>query len=224
MQQLRAFDDALRVSLELREALITPAVPVGRKKAVVGRIADVLKLSRITRNFLFVLVDHRRIAAASEILQTFELVVDERLGFARAEVAAARELSEPQRAALNGAAGTAHRQAHPHAVRGGRCADRRRGGADRLHGIRRLGARPAGDAGAPPGRGRLIGRIYGSNSSGRNHQYSPPGDRELRAGDRRLRDRLGDLGGRRHRPHSRPGKGHGGRTDRVPARRGRASP
>lgn len=103
VQQLRAFDDALRVSLELREALATPAVPVGRKKAVIGRLADALKLSRVTRNFLFVLVDHRRIPLFSEIVQTFELVADERLGFARAEIAAARELSESQRAELNGA-------------------------------------------------------------------------------------------------------------------------
>ncbi|MGA3100083.1 MAG: ATP synthase F1 subunit delta, partial [Bryobacteraceae bacterium] len=42
-----------------------------------------------------------RMSSMGEIIQTFELVVDERLGFARAEVAAARELSQAQRAALN---------------------------------------------------------------------------------------------------------------------------
>jgi F-type H+-transporting ATPase subunit delta len=67
----------------------------------VGRIAEVLKLSRISRNFLYVLIDHRRIAALSGIIDSFELIVDDRLGFARAEVAAAREMGEPQRAALN---------------------------------------------------------------------------------------------------------------------------
>ena len=45
-----------------------------------------LKLSRITRNFLFVLVDHRRIASLGDIMHAFEVVLDERLGFARAEV------------------------------------------------------------------------------------------------------------------------------------------
>jgi hypothetical protein len=35
------------------------------------------------------------------------------------------------------------------------------------------------------------------------------------------RGRLGDLGGRRHRPHPRPRKGHGRRADRVRARRAR---
>jgi F-type H+-transporting ATPase subunit delta len=47
-----------------------------------------------------VLVDHRRLASLPEIAHRFELVLDERLGFARAEVASARELGEPLRSAL----------------------------------------------------------------------------------------------------------------------------
>jgi F-type H+-transporting ATPase subunit delta len=99
--QLRAFESALQASLELREALSTPAVPNGRKRAVVGRIAGILGVSPVIRNFLFVLVDHRRVTSLTEIVHSFELVVEERLGFARAEVAAALELSAAQRAALN---------------------------------------------------------------------------------------------------------------------------
>jgi len=99
--QLRAFEAVLRSSPELQNALLTPAVPGSRKKAVVGRIADVMPLSRIARNFLFVLVDHRRIASLTDIIHSFELVVDERLGFARAEVSSAAALTEAQRTALN---------------------------------------------------------------------------------------------------------------------------
>ena len=40
-----------------------PAVPVARKRAVIGRIGYVMELGQITRNFLYVLVDHRRIAS-----------------------------------------------------------------------------------------------------------------------------------------------------------------
>jgi F-type H+-transporting ATPase subunit delta len=101
VSELRAFEAAFAGSAELQNALVTPAVPAARKRAVVGRIAEVLKLSRISRNFLYVLIDHRRIAALSGIIDSFELIVDDRLGFARAEVAAAREMGEPQRAALN---------------------------------------------------------------------------------------------------------------------------
>ena len=98
--ELRAFEATLRSSPELYTALTTPAIPASRKKAVVGRIADDLQLSKIARNFLFVLIDHRRVPALSEILQTFEVVLDERLGYARAEVASPRELSSDQRASL----------------------------------------------------------------------------------------------------------------------------
>ena len=41
-------------------------------------------------------------ASLSAVLHSFELIVDERLGFARAEVTSAAELDQPQRAALNG--------------------------------------------------------------------------------------------------------------------------
>ncbi len=98
--QLRSFADLLRSSGDLHNALSTPSVPGSRKKAVVGRLADLLRLARISRNFLFVLVDHRRITMLAEIIQSFEEIIDERLGFARAEVTSARELGEQQRAAL----------------------------------------------------------------------------------------------------------------------------
>ena len=101
LNELRSFEAALGASRELDNALTSPAVPPGRKRAVVGRIADTLKLSRIARNFLFVLIDHRRIAALPDILDSFEVIADERLGFARAEVTSARELTEAQRAALS---------------------------------------------------------------------------------------------------------------------------
>ena len=99
--ELRSFEFALRYSPELQNALVTPSVPGSRKKAVVGRIADILKLSRITRNFLFVLVDHRRIPALSGIIQNLEEVLDQRLGYARADVASAAELTETQQRAVN---------------------------------------------------------------------------------------------------------------------------
>src|SRR4051794_29840645 len=98
--ELRAFEGVLRGSAELQNALTTPAVAGSRKKAVVGRIADKLQLSKITRNFLFVLVDRRRIASLAEVIRTFEEVVDARLGFAQAEVRSATELNDTERRAL----------------------------------------------------------------------------------------------------------------------------
>jgi F-type H+-transporting ATPase subunit delta len=98
--QLRAFEAALRSSPGLQNALITPAVPAARKRAVIGRIGYVMELAQITRNFLYVLVDHRRINLLSEIIDCLELSVEERLGFGRAEVSSASELNKEQQTAL----------------------------------------------------------------------------------------------------------------------------
>lgn len=101
LADLRGFEAVLEQSHELHEALITPAVPVSRKRSVIRRIAERLEMSSVTRNFLFVLVDHRRIGWFSPIVQNFEEVLDRRLGFARAEVASAARLTPEQEAAVN---------------------------------------------------------------------------------------------------------------------------
>lgn len=97
LRELRSFEEVFAGSAELRNALISPSVPGARKRAVVGRIADKLAVSRIARNFLFVLTDHRRIEILREALDAFELLLDERLGFARAEITSAREMDQPMR-------------------------------------------------------------------------------------------------------------------------------
>ncbi len=98
--EMRSFEELMRSSAELSTALETPSIPGARKKAVIRRIADLLKLSRLSRNFLLVLIDRRRIASLPHIIQSLEQVLDERLGFARVEVISARSLSEEQRSAL----------------------------------------------------------------------------------------------------------------------------
>jgi F-type H+-transporting ATPase subunit delta len=98
--QLKAFDAVLRSSIELQHALTTPSVPANRKRAVIQRIGYIVEISQITRNFLYVLVDHGRIASLTHIIHSFELAVDERLGFARAEVSSASELTEAQQTEL----------------------------------------------------------------------------------------------------------------------------
>jgi len=98
--QLRAVDQMLSQSPELRVALLTPAIPTSRKRAVMGKLLDEAGLSRLVRNFVFVIVDHRRIGVFSEIREAFELILDERLGFAHAEVASAAELDDRRRATV----------------------------------------------------------------------------------------------------------------------------
>ena len=97
LRELRGFEEVLAGSAELRTALASPSVPPARKRAVVGAIGAKLGVSRVARNFLFVITDHRRIAMLTEVLEAFDLLLDERLGFRRAEISSARELTQPQR-------------------------------------------------------------------------------------------------------------------------------
>ena len=103
--ELRTFDAVLASAAELRQALASPSVPMARKRAVIGKIADRLGLGRIARNFLFVLNQHRRMEALAAVIDTFEVRLDERLGFSRANVSSARELDANQRLQLEAGLG-----------------------------------------------------------------------------------------------------------------------
>ena len=100
LEELRAVDSLVSESAELKAALITPAIPVSRKKAVLGKLMDEMAISTIIRNFLFVIVDHKRIPLLPQIRESFELALDERLGFVRADVTSAAPLSPAQTSSL----------------------------------------------------------------------------------------------------------------------------
>src|SRR5690348_7229009 len=92
--QLRAVEQMLAGSVELRNALMTPAIQTSRKRAVVDKLLEEIKASRFIRNFTFVVIDHRRAGMLGEIREAFELLVDERLGYVRAEVTSAASLDD----------------------------------------------------------------------------------------------------------------------------------
>jgi len=104
--QLRAFDAAVKESPALRNILASPAVSAQRKRAVIRRLADAIGASRVVRNFLLVLSDHRRAAALSEVIDAFDQLLDERLGYVRAEVRSASELTAQERDRLAERLGT----------------------------------------------------------------------------------------------------------------------
>jgi F-type H+-transporting ATPase subunit delta len=92
--QLRAVDAIFQESAELRNAMLTPALQNSRKRAVMAKLLETTGGSTLIRNFTYVLIDHRRIAIIAEIREAFELLLDERLGFARAEVTSAAPLDQ----------------------------------------------------------------------------------------------------------------------------------
>ncbi len=98
--QLAAVEGLLQESPELRTALLTPAIPTSRKRAVMATLLARLGVSTLIRNFVYVIVDHRRIAAFEDIREAFEHQLDERLGFVRADVTSAVPLNAGQSAGL----------------------------------------------------------------------------------------------------------------------------
>jgi F-type H+-transporting ATPase subunit delta len=103
--QLAAAESAITSSPELDVALLSPAVQKDRKIAVVSKVADKLGVHRIIRNFLLVVTSHRRIHELRAMRQEFESVVDERLGWLRAEITSAHELTPQQREEIERALG-----------------------------------------------------------------------------------------------------------------------
>jgi F-type H+-transporting ATPase subunit delta len=99
--QLRTVAEMLAESGDLRAALVTPAVQPSRKRAVIARLAEVLQLSRVVRNFLYVIIDHGRIALLPQIADAFETLADEQSGVIAADAVSASALTEQQRAALS---------------------------------------------------------------------------------------------------------------------------
>jgi F-type H+-transporting ATPase subunit delta len=89
----------------LRTVWENPSVERGQKQAVLDQIIKRIGGSRMLRNFVAVLIDHRRVAALPEIARQFALDLNERLGLADAEVISARELTDAEKRTLEARVG-----------------------------------------------------------------------------------------------------------------------
>ena len=92
---------------ELREVWENPAVPAEQKHAVLNAITAKAGLGKLLRNFMAVVIDHRRVLQLSEIAARFEEEVNQRLGLAEAEITSARELSAEERRQIEAQIGAA---------------------------------------------------------------------------------------------------------------------
>jgi F-type H+-transporting ATPase subunit delta len=87
-------------SKPLRDLWGAPSIPAQQKRGLLDAIVAREGVSRPVRNFVAVLIDHRRIPFLDPIVKQFEQELNHRLGFAEAEITSARELSEPERHTL----------------------------------------------------------------------------------------------------------------------------
>jgi len=99
-RELSDFLALLRESQQLGVLLGSPAVSRANKHAVAQALVERMSASRTLRNFLFVVIDQRRVGLLQEIQQAFEARLDDLEGVARADVTSARELNERERQQL----------------------------------------------------------------------------------------------------------------------------
>jgi F-type H+-transporting ATPase subunit delta len=100
---LATFVDAFFSSTDLRNCLESPAVSHEVKHNVVEKLGERMSLAPAVRNFVYLLVDHRRTEMLREIQQAFQTELNARLGIAEADVTSARELSAAEKGQLSAA-------------------------------------------------------------------------------------------------------------------------
>ncbi len=100
LAELHSMQAILAESENLRRVLDNPSIPGEQKNAVIDAIVRKVGVSRPVRNFLAVVTDHHRLPLFSEIVKHVERELNERFGFAEAQVTSARLLNDPEKQLL----------------------------------------------------------------------------------------------------------------------------
>jgi F-type H+-transporting ATPase subunit delta len=87
-------------SRELRNVLLNHAVSREQKLNLLDAIIQRVGANKLLRNFLAVLIDHRRVGNIGELAEEIKRELDRRMGFAEAKVTSVRELTSAERATL----------------------------------------------------------------------------------------------------------------------------
>jgi F-type H+-transporting ATPase subunit delta len=94
LAQLVAGNDTLRAVWE------APSIPAEQKRNLLDAIIQREGFSQTVRNFMAVLIDHRRTAFLSAIVRQFEQELNQRLGFVEADITSARDLNPAERSGI----------------------------------------------------------------------------------------------------------------------------
>ena len=99
-QDLKALVNLVAENDTLRKVWENPSVPAEQKRNVLDVIVGRMAIVKIIRNFMAVLIDHQRVRDLPKIVRQFELELNNRLGFADAEVTSVHELGDEDRVAI----------------------------------------------------------------------------------------------------------------------------
>ena len=100
IHDLQEMEQLIRSSSDLRSVWESPSVPAEQKLRLLDSIAAKSIMARQVRNFVGILIEKRRIPQMREIIAQVQSELNERMGFAEAEVSSARTLGEDERKTL----------------------------------------------------------------------------------------------------------------------------
>jgi len=99
---LREIAALIDESADLQRVWENPAVPADQKRHLLDAIVRREGIEKPVRNLVAVLIDHRRLHFLSRIVDQLGKELDDRMGFAEAEISSARELNDGEKHALEG--------------------------------------------------------------------------------------------------------------------------
>jgi F-type H+-transporting ATPase subunit delta len=97
---LAEFVDLFFAFADLRNALESPAVEREVKIKIIDEVAEKMKLNEAVRNFICLVVDHRRTHMLREIVQLLSVELDRRQNILKLAVTSARKLDDGERTKL----------------------------------------------------------------------------------------------------------------------------
>jgi F-type H+-transporting ATPase subunit delta len=100
LNELHSMQGLLEESAQLRRVMENPSIPGEQKRAVLDAVIQKIGGSRPVRNFIAVVTDHHRLPLFGEIVKQVEQEMNERLGFAEAQVTSARALGDREKQGL----------------------------------------------------------------------------------------------------------------------------
>jgi F-type H+-transporting ATPase subunit delta len=100
LDELRSLSALLQANPDLRRVWESPAIAAEQKRGVLDAIAKREGLSKPVRNFVAVLLDHRRVHFFDAITEQLRHELDRRMGFVEAQITSSRDLSDPEKRAL----------------------------------------------------------------------------------------------------------------------------
>ncbi len=98
--QIRDFLDTYSGSAPLREVLENPAIPEDQKLRLLDALAGRIGMNRTVRNFVAVVMHHRRLPELHDIFEAYLQLADRDSGVAEAEVTSARPLDTAGKRAI----------------------------------------------------------------------------------------------------------------------------